>query len=253
MDLLALHNDPTTITARTAEIRQTLLRDSRLLRQPNFQSIASDDLALLFKLYDTRFFNGWLANAITSTTGANLTFRLSRTMTSSGGKTIRKNRPLRNGTMGKSYEIAIASRMLFLNFNENSRAVTVCGLECTDRLSALQRIVEHEMLHLAEMLFWGKSSCSAPRFKAMAQNIFGHAASKHDLITPRESAAIDHALKIGAPVEFDFNGKTLAGLINRIHQRATVLVESPDGVPYRNGKSYQKYYIPIPMLRPIQK
>ncbi len=251
VDLLAIHNPPALIAARFAQIHQAVLGQSLSIREENFRAIGTDDLALLFRLYDETFFDGWLSNAIASTAGASLGFRLSSTMTRAGGKTIRMRLALPSGIKGSRYEIAIASRMLFMNFTDDNRPVTVCGLACHNRLEALQRIMEHEMLHLAEMLFWGKSSCSAPRFKSMAANIFGHADTKHALVTPREHAEIQHAVKIGSRVEFEFDGKRLAGLVNRIHHRATVLVESPGGIRYRDGKTYQKYYIPLPMLRAV--
>ncbi|MGD0770738.1 MAG: SprT-like family protein [Tepidisphaeraceae bacterium] len=249
VDLLAIFNPPEVISARFAQIHQAVLRESRCIGEENFRVIGTDDLALLFRLYEERFFDGWLSKAIASTAGAALTFRLSSTMTRAGGKTIRRRIALRTGISAPRYEIAIASRMLFMNFSDDDRPVTVCGLACTNRLTALQRIMEHEMLHLAEMLVWGKSSCSAPRFKSMAVNVFGHADTRHELVTPRERAEVRHAVKIGSKVEFEIDGKRIAGLVNRIHHRATVLVESPGGMRYRDGKTYLKYYVPLPMLR----
>jgi hypothetical protein len=249
MDLLAIRHSPQVIAQKFAEIRAAMIHESRSIRQPNFETIGTGDLARLFRLYDERFLEGWLANAITSTGEATLTFRLSSAMTRSGGKTIRRSPKRNSSAMVTKYEIAIATRMLFMNFRLDQRPVTVCRLACEDRLTALQRIMEHEMLHLAEFLAWGKSSCNQSRFKGLAKNIFGHAASKHDLITPGEHAHKLHEVSIGNEVEFEFSGRTLAGIINRIHRRATVLVESRDGAKYRNGKRYLKYYIPLGMLR----
>jgi hypothetical protein len=253
MDLRAIRHSPQVIAQKFAEIRTAMFQESRAIRQPNFETIGTGDLARLFRLYDDRFLDGWLANAITSTGGSTLTFRLSSAMTRSGGKTIRKSPRLKSAAIATKYEIAIATRMLLMNFRDGQRPVTVCGLVCEDRLAALQRIMEHEMLHLAEFLAWGKSSCNQSRFKQLARNIFGHAASKHDLITAVERASTLHAVSIGNKVEFDFHGKTLAGIINRVHRRATVLVESKDGAKYRNGKRYLKYYIPLGMLRTAAK
>ncbi len=244
-----IRNSPEIVAAKTSDIYLSLLRKSDAIAEPNFQLIAVDDLALLFQLYDELFFKNELSNTIATTTGASLTFRLSSTMTRAGGKTIRRRIGFRNSTPATHYQIAIATRMLFMNFRESHRPVTVCGRPCTNRLEAMQRIMEHEILHLAEMLCWGKSSCAARRFKTMSANIFGHASSRHDLITPLEHAAVEHAVKIGAQVEFDFAGEKLVGFVNRIHRRATVLVESSDGARYTSGKRYQKYYIPLPALR----
>jgi hypothetical protein len=172
-------------------------------------------------------------------------------MTRAGGKTFRTRRPVRRGLMKSvetSYEIAISSRLLFLSFDDTSRPTTVCGLACADRLSALQRIMEHEILHLAEMLAWDESSCTAARFRTMSRNLFGHAASTHELITPAERAVVKFDLRIGDAVTFTFDGRTVRGMLNRINRRATVLVESPSGVRYTNGKRYEKFYIPLGML-----
>jgi hypothetical protein len=245
----AVRNSAEVIAAKTLDIYQSILRDSHAISEPNFQLIGIDDLTLMFQRYDQLFFENWLSNAIASTAGAHLTFRLSSTMTRAGGKTIRKRVGLRNATLASYFEIAVATRMLLMNFREPHRPVTVCGLVCANRLEALQRIMEHEILHLAEMLSWGKSSCGGPRFKILSANIFGHLSSRHELITPLENAAVEHAVKIGDRVEFDFDGKRLIGFVNRIHHRATVLVEAKDGAKYRSGKTYQKYYIPLPLLK----
>jgi len=77
-----------------------------------------------------------------------------------------------------------------MTFGDIERPVEVCGLPCVDRLAALQRIMEHEIIHLAEFLTWGKSSCGKTRFKQMAKGIFSHAGTKHDLVTPHERASV---------------------------------------------------------------
>ena len=77
--------------------------------------------------------------------------------------------------------------MLPDGFGETDRRVTVCGLECKDRLEALQRIFEHEMVRLAEQLCWGSSHCAAARFQDIAERSFLHRAHTHDLIARRET------------------------------------------------------------------
>jgi hypothetical protein len=181
-----------------------------------------------------------------------LGFRLAPRMTRAGGKTFRTRRPVGRGpwrSVETSYEIAISTRLLFTNFDDAARPVTVCGLPCTDRLSALQRIMEHEMLHLLELLLWEKSSCAQSRFKRMSRDIFGHGASTHDLVTPAERAMTKFDLRVGDAVIFTFDGRSLRGMLNRVNRRATVLVESPKGVRYTNGKRYDKLYIPLGMLK----
>jgi hypothetical protein len=246
--LLALRYGAEEIAAKRGEIGRQVIAASRVMRLANFERIERGDLARLFALYDTEFFDGRLSQEITAKPGTTLGFRVSPTMTRCGGKTYGRRRRLRTGTAVREYEIAIATRMLFMNFRDRQRPVTVCGLVCADRLSALQRIMEHEILHLAEMLFWGRSSCAQSRFKALSRNIFGHLASKHDLVTSAEKAKEEHGVGIGSAVAFRFDGELLEGFVNRINHRATVLVESRDGAKYRDGKRYRKYYVPLGRL-----
>ena len=253
MDIASVRNPPEVIAARAAAIRAALLRDSPHIRQPNFERIAAEDLEHLFDLYDRQFFDGWLRQAVKARTPVPLTFRVSRTMTRAGGKTILHRRRRPGGEWRTEYEIAIASRMLFMTFGRIDRPVTVGGLPCADRLEALQRIVEHELVHLIELVVWGRSSCRAGRFKALAANLFGHAGTTHALVTPREEAAVRHGIAPGGRVEFEYEGRRLVGKVNRVHRRATVLVDAPNGRPYTDGGRYAKFYVPLAMLRPVEE
>jgi hypothetical protein len=253
VDPLAVRNPPDLITIKTSTIYRTMLDQSQEMREGNFTVIGTNDLARLFRLYDDHFFDGRLTATAADKSAAPIIFRLSSTMTRAGGKTIRHGYDGQDGRRHDQYEIAVASRLLFMTFGNIQRPVVVCGLECGDRLHALQRIMEHEIIHLTELLFWGNSSCAAPRFKALVYNIFGHPSTKHDLVTPRELAAVQHGVKVGDAVEFQFEGSRLVGRINRIHHRATVLVEASNGLRYSNGKRYTKFYVPLPGLRIVQE
>src|ERR1700722_15660930 len=154
MDLLAICNSAETISSRTQLISASVLRESESIREPNFTSIEADDVARLFALYDPEFFGNTLAGMVLKKTGNPITFRLSPTMTRAGGKTIRTRTRPRFGLQTTHYEIAIGSRLLFMTFDDIQRLVTVCGLSCENRLQSLQRIMEHEILHLAEMMTW---------------------------------------------------------------------------------------------------
>ena len=250
MDLLSLHNPPEQIAVQTTAIHEAILRNSGNLAQPNFTSIAVDDLARLFELYDQAFFNGALAQAVREQTGLPLLFRLSSTMTRAGGKTIHHRLGMPGGEVKTRYEIAVASQMLFMTFGQADRPVVVCGLACKNRLEALQRIMEHEIIHLIELIAYGKTSCSRRRFKDLAANVFGHAGTTHTLVSPAEHAATQHGVRLGDMVSFEFEGRRLVGRVNRAHRRATVLIEDANGQPYSDGKKYQKFYVPLAMLRP---
>ena len=105
-----------------------------------------------------------------------------------------------------------------------------------------------EIIHLAGLLVWDRSSCSGARFKAMARNVFGHTGTAHDLVTAREHASVQHGVWVGSMVGFEFEGRRLVGRVNRIRRRATVLVEDDEGQPYSDGGRYTKFYVPVEAL-----
>jgi hypothetical protein len=230
-------------------IGTSVLRVSKSMETRNFHRVGKQDLESMAEAYDELFFQG-LCLPLARSYG--LSFRLSARMTRAGGKTTRT---IYRGTRSKPsrthYEIAISTSLLFQSFRKPNDSIRVCGHDCIDRLTAMQRIVEHEMIHLCEMLAWIQSDCSASRFQSIARNMFGHTEHKHELITQQERAAKEFNIRAGANVAFPFEGRLLHGVVNRITRRATILVEDPRGERYSNGKRYLKYYVPIQQLRPI--
>lgn len=233
---------PERIAARTADIHAATLKQSKWLDGPNFTRIHPHDLAFVFESYDATFFDGWLKRALGA---APLKFSLSSRMTSAGGKTFTTTKRL---TKVRWYEIGISTAILFGCFQDDHRPMSACGIVCRDRLDALQRIMEHEIVHLIEQLAWSKSSCSQRRFQSITGRFFGHTEHKHNLITPRERAFAKFGIRAGSKVRFRFDGVERTGVVNRVSKRATVLVEDPQGQRYTNGKHYLKYYIPVQML-----
>jgi hypothetical protein len=224
------------IRLRVHQIHRDVLAHSRYIREANFKVIHPQDLEYLFGVYDDRFFGGQCRRALEK---RRIAFRLSRRMTKVAGSTAR----FRTRTGEVSYEIAIGSSILFDGFGQERR-VTVCGLECESRLEALQRIFEHEMVHLTEQLCWETSNCAAARFQDIAGRLFLHRAHTHNLITTRERAA-QSGIRVGSRVNFVFEGRRLAGRVNRITKRATVLVEDAEGTKYSDGLRYKTYYVPL--------
>ncbi len=180
-------------------------------------------------------------------------FRLSSRMTTTAGKTIRSQPHPRPGDLvprPPSYEIAISTLLLFQSFRAPGQSVVVSGRACHNRLEALQRTFEHELLHLAEFLAWGRSNCTEPNFHQLVREIFAHDGVYHDLVTPRQLAAAEHGIRVGDRVQFDHEGRTYVGRVNRITRRATVLVADPNGPLYSDGKHYARFYVPLAWLRP---
>ena len=229
-----------------AEIQDIALRQSRYMDRANFRAIHADDLQRLFDLYDDRYFNGMCREAVGSRP---LRFRLSKRMTSAGGKTVREETLGPTGRWDTQYEIVISSTLLYQTFHDVDRPIAVTGVRCSNRLEALQRIFEHELVHLLEMLVWIDSSCSQSRFQSIARRFFGHTEHTHQLITPRERAVLKFDIRPGDRVEFTFEGQRLCGIVNRITKRATVLVESSQGQEYSDGRRYQKFYVPVAKLK----
>ncbi len=228
------------------EIGQQVLGDSKVMRDPNFQRTTTNDLQNMAELYDSLFFDG---HCLKLARAHGIQFRWSKRMTSNGGKTVRTiqlNR--RDRTQSTRYEIALSSTLLFQTFSDLQRPIRVTGLMCTNRLQAMQRILEHELIHLVEMLVWEESCCAAVRFQSIAHNFFGHTEHKHDLITQQERASRKFNLRVGSRVRFQFEGEGLVGTINRITRRATILVVDPLGQLYDDGKRYRKYYVPLSHL-----
>lgn len=242
---LLLTSDPGAVRIRswTKGIGQRLLFESPYAREPNFTRLHVDDLSHLFVAYDSRFLNG-LCGLLLGPQG--VTFRLSNRMTRAGGKTTCFRRP--DGT--RHFEIAIATSILFDGFLADDPEVTVGGLPCRDRLEALQRLFEHELVHLAEWLCWDESHCGRTRFQDIAARLFSHRAHTHQLITRSERAA-KLGFTVGARVKFRYQGRWLNGRVNRITKRATVLVDDPTGEVWSDGRRYGRYYVPLGELRPV--
>ncbi len=250
--LLALRHSPGEVASKSERIYRSVLGRSEHIRAGNFDEVGVADLSLLFDLYDAEFFGGLLGAMLKEDGAGKVTLRLSDRMTKAAGKTIlRKHR--KRGVFRlverAEYEIAVSTLLLFQTFHDVDRTVTVGGIVCRDRLEALQRIFEHELLHLAEFLAEGRSSCSAGQFQALSRAIFGHSAAVHDLVTPREIAAKHHEVRQGDLVAFEHDGRTRVGRINRITKRATVLVEDGAGRLFSDGRRYMTFYVPLDRLR----
>ena len=228
------------INAWTREIGQELVTASSRISGPNFTAIHTDDLAFLFDAYDRRFLKGFVRRRLAPGV---LVFRLSSRMTRTGGKTTR--RPRADG--GADYQIAISTEILFNGFADDDPPVSVAGIPCANRLEALQRIFEHEIVHVVEFLRTGDSNCGARPFQELAHRLFRHRNHTHRLITRAERAA-QRGIRVGSRVAFSYRGKRLAGRVNRVTKRATVLVEDPRGERYSDGRRYRKYYVPLAAL-----
>ena len=241
-----MHQEKLTKLFKTAVIYQKIqsiydqiLKEARYIDQGNFTRIGADDLEYLFWLYDRHFFEGFFRARCAD----RLSFRLAKRMTQAGGKTTWNKKD-------RTYEIALSTELIFKTFGAVEREVVVAGQVCTDRLEATMRIMEHEMIHLLELLLFEDSSCRQPQFQRLAGNVFGHTGFTHDLVSGAEQAQKVYNIKPGDAVWFEFEGQRLEGIVHRITKRATVLVLDAKGdLQDQQGKRYRKYYVPVPWLK----
>jgi hypothetical protein len=229
------------------EVFQHVLLNSPHIKSPNFETLSPADLGLMFHVTDELFFEGLLSGFIERNFQKPLQFRLSTRMTTSGGTTT-MSRYVGARKQECEFEIAIATTPLFNTFQVENVA-RVGGLRCSSRLEALQRILEHEMIHLAELLATDDSNCQGPQFRRWVLGYFGHRESNHQLLTPRDVARKQLGIRCGDTVTFQVDGRRRRGVVNRITKRATVLVPDPKGIPYTDGKSYSKFYVPLQLLK----
>ena len=229
-------------------IREHLLTSSRYIQTPNFARCHDSDLRILFDQYDDRFFDRQLSDVLRHHASFPLPLKFTGRLRSSGGRTTR-TRDRRAGTY--RFAIDISHNVLFQNFRTPEETATVVGLKCLDRVDAMMRVMEHELIHLAEFLAFGESSCARHRFQHAAHALFGHTAHQHAMVTRRQKTIQNTPFRPGHRVRFTHDGQPLTGTVNRINTRATVLVENPKGTRYTDGKRYLKFYVPVTGLLPL--
>lgn len=242
-------NQPTVekVHAEQQRIHAEMLKLSRVIDAPNFRRVGRDDLVRLIHLMDEAFFD---SRVLPVAKAEGLDFKFSSRMTSAAGKLV-THYPNGSKQAPRSFELILSSTLLFQTFEDVGRPVTVTGRQCRDRLEAMQRVAEHEMTHLIEMLIWNSGNCSQPRFQGIARAFFAHTDYQHDLITQRERAAAKFNIRVGDMVYFRNAGTQVVGRVNRITRRATVLVNDPKGEQFSDGGRYTRWYVPLEDLRPV--
>lgn len=280
---------PSQLVNFRSSIRNEILESSEHILTPNFDSLSSNDIQALMNIYDQRYFDCSCRKLIAQNEESLSFRVSTRMTSTGGKTTIEvvdeqvagqhdANRPpgnqAGNGRASnkkpqtqfskfpkRKYEIAVSATLLFNSFESTKRprkfagrrssrnSVLVAGVACADRLDALLRIFEHELLHLIEFLLWNESSCSKSRFREIAGRLFGHRQSNHQLITPTESAELKQGITVGDFVEFIHDGHKYFGYVNHISRRATVLVPHKGGARYTDGKRYAKFYVPLGHLK----
>jgi len=244
MSILNIEYNNKQIKELRVKIENSLISNSKTIKNNKLEQISTNDLYLLFDLYDKYVFNNFFANNFNEP----LNFSLSKKMTRAAGKTIVTSR---QGS-SPSYEIRMGINFFFQYYLTDSEK-KVSGIITTSPLEAFLIVFEHEICHLIEFYKFGNSSCKKNAFKNMAYKLFKHTDVYHALPTNSNIAGKVYNLHLGDLVEFEYNSKTLQGTISNITKRATVMVKDNKGL-YRDNKGYRyaKFYIPLTLLKRIQ-
>ncbi|GAB5354137.1 hypothetical protein AAMO2058_000094000 [Amorphochlora amoebiformis] len=238
------------------QVQEEMLKNFR--GNGDFKRVEVAHLRKAFRLIDRHFLGGNLRKLLVIES-RKLEFRVSSRMTSRAGHLLSDSRrPM-------WHELAISSILLLQTFDgdlkTSKRRVVVNGCKVKNRVEALLRLVEHEMLHL---LFVCKSmprachkqSHHGALFQRAARGIFGHKDFRHDLVTPKEEAGRS-GVYTGSTVRFEFRGETLTGKVNRVTKNATILVPTSDNHPdarlFSDQRFYRKFHVPVSWCKVIKK
>jgi len=258
MKLLTYTYSKQEINQRFEKVRTDIFAKSTQIKLDNFATIADKDIKLIFDLYDSHFFDNYFKenNIIEK-----MAFDSSNKMTSAGGKLIyykvTKTNPIQ-------FRMRISSFLIFNSFkidkdnldknSSNNTTINLAGFETKNRLEALLHIMEHEIIHLIEFLAFNDSSCKKDNFKKLANQIFGHTAFTHQLLTRQLEALQEYDLRVNDWVKFTFDGKQYTGIIHRITKRATVMALDEKGIYKDNkGNRFTKYYILLKYLKKMDR
>ena len=228
---------PEDIRRRRAAILASLLAlDEGFCRIPVI-SLRTATLEEMLRLYDGRFFSGFLRASFET-----LRVTLSSRLISAAGKFVyarSSSKRLENA------EIRMSSDFLF---RLNGGPFLLNGLSVATPQEAFLVVFEHELCHALETALYGSTGHSA-RFLTLACGLFGHTDVHHALPTRRAEAA-EAGLTVGSRVCFSYEGQALAGILSYVGKTATVMVPSPRGLYRdRSGQRYAKYRVPLPLLR----
>ncbi len=232
------------IRQKRMEVSRLLMQSSSNVNSVDIDAISSDDLQLLFQLYDRIFLNNWF----NLNYRGQLKFSLSRRLTRSAGLTKCPRNIASIKPEQLTLEICIGVDFFFqYNLVEGNKSVG--GITTSNSLEALQLVFEHELCHVIEYVCFGTSNCSSDRFKAIAGNLFGHTGKFHSLPTNKQIASQRMGLKLGDEVSFPFKGHKFRGILYKINKRAVVMVKDKQGeFTDKQGNRYSKYYVPLSIL-----
>lgn len=142
-----------------------------LLNDPNRAGEMTDQhLMLIFQLYDHLWFQGRLGRFFDGVQNL-LNVKFGKGTSIGGSCKLLKRGKVCTHTISISRPVFSKP---FINPVE-----TVNGLQCTNHLSCLQLVFEHELIHLILNLWCQDRQGHGPDFQNLARNLFGHTGYKH--------------------------------------------------------------------------
>ena len=246
--MINIKHDKDTINNKRAIIKESLFLKSININNENFEKISEKDLYILYNLYDEIFLKSWFKENFKG----KIIFKLSKQLTRAAGNTTTKKNIAEIASENIEFEVKMSLNHL-INFNKIDRSKYVGGIEADSILDSLMLVFEHELCHVIEFLVCKKSSCKKKPFKDLIFNLFGQTETSHKLVSANEVNAQEYGLKPGDKVNFQYNGKSINGFIQKINKRATVMCPDKHGNYIdKLGKKYKKFYATLDCLEKIK-
>ena len=246
--MINIKHDKDTINNKRAIIKESLFLKSININNENFEKISEKDLYILYNLYDEIFLKSWFKENFKG----KIIFKLSKQLTRAAGNTTTKKNIAEIASENIEFEVKMSLNHL-INFNKIDRSKYVGGIEADSILDSLMLVFEHELCHVIEFLVCKKSSCKKKPFKDLIFNLFGQTETSHKLVSANEVNAQEYGLKPGDKVNFQYNGKSINGFIQKINKRATVMCPDKHGNYIdKLGKKYKKFYATLDCLEKVK-
>lgn len=201
-----------------------------------FNNFTSDDLYIMYKLYNRYIFKGQIEASLKNP--KDLSLVVDNRSTKTAGKYV---------CTGDKHEIHIASKVLMKTFvGDRNGKLLINGLFVTDRISALQLILEHELVHMYISLQSQKTGKKYPShgkfFRTLVYDLFGHTDVRHSLLNGDASNNMTKQdCYIGMTVQFTLKNKKVKGKIIKLNpKRAKVQI------------NLNIYSVPYSMIKPCR-
>lgn len=230
---LNIKMDEEDIALKRKYIHDSMIRYYNL--KENFSKITSQNLQDIFEMYDYVFFGNQISEKLhntRSTVGFIVEPGSSRT-TSAGSCTTQKS----PGGSRCFFELRFPESIYINLFQSSEKSLRVNGLKCWGKLSCLQMVFEHELMHLLMKLYGyegeGKIySAHGLLFKCMVKTVFGHTETKHSLL--RGESILNPLEKKDAYVGmrvflFDDKKQKIYGTITKINPKFAHLKREDNG------------------------